>query len=72
MMEIVRSLALEYDPLWGSMVKQTIRRVNPSFNESYFGFQSFAELLKQAEALSYIALDYDQNRGNYKVRLREE
>ncbi len=71
-MEIVRSLALEYDPLWGSMVKQTIRRVNPSFNESYFGFQSFAELLKQAEDLSYIVLDYDENRGNYKVRLRTE
>ncbi len=71
-MEIVRSLSLEYDPLWGSMVKQTIRRVNPSFNESYYGYQSFAELLKQAEELSYIQLDYDQNRGNYKVRLREE
>ena len=71
-MEIVRSLSLEYDPLWGSMVKQTIRRVNPSFNESYFGFQSFAELLKQAEDLSYIVLDYDENRGNYKVRLRAE
>ena len=71
-MEIVRSLALEYDPLWGSMVKQTIRRVNPSFNENYYGFQSFAELLKEAQELAYIELDYDQNRGNYKVRLREE
>ena len=70
LMEIVRSLSLEYDPLWGSMVKQTIRRVNPSFNESYYGYQSFAELLKQAEELSFIALDYDQNRGNYKVLLR--
>ena len=70
LMEIVRSLSLEYDPLWGSMVKQTIRRVNPSFNESYYGYQSFAELLKQAEELSYISLDYDQNRGNYKVLLR--
>jgi hypothetical protein len=71
-MEIVRSLALDYDPLWGSMVKQTIRRVNPGFNESYFGFQSFAELLKEAEEEGYIDLEYDSNRGNYKVRLREE
>ena len=70
LIEIVRSLSLEYDPLWGSMVKQTIRRVNPSFNESYYGYQSFAELLKQAEELSYISLDYDSNRGNYKVLLR--
>jgi uncharacterized protein (TIGR00288 family) len=72
LMEIVRSLVLDYDPLWGSMVKQTIRRVNPGFNESYYGFQSFAELLKQAEEQGYIDLDYDANRGNYKVRLAAE
>jgi len=71
-MEIVRSLVLDYDPLWGSMVKQTIRRVNPGFNESYFGYQTFAELLKEAEDEGYIQLEYDSNRGNYKVRLREE
>jgi uncharacterized protein (TIGR00288 family) len=72
LMEIVRSLALDYDPLWGSMVKQTIRRVNPGFNESYFGFQSFAELLKEAEEQGYIGLEYDANRGNYKVRMADE
>ena len=71
-MEIVRSLALDYDPLWGSMVKQTMRRVNPGFNESYFGYSSFAELLKGAEDLGYISLEYDSNRGNYKVRLQDE
>jgi len=71
-MDVIRSLALDYDPLWGSMVKQTMRRVNPSFNESYYGYQSFAELLKQAEDLSYIDLEYDSNRGNYKVRLRDD
>ena len=68
--DVVRSLALDYDPLWGSMVKQTMRRVNPSFNESYYGYQSFAELLKEAEEQAYIELEYDTNRGNYKVRLR--
>jgi uncharacterized protein (TIGR00288 family) len=72
LMGIVRSLALDYDPLWGSMVKQTIRRVNPGFNETYFSYSTFAELLKQAEELGYIGLEYDSNRGNYKVRLREE
>ena len=66
-MEIVRNLALDYDPLWGSMVKQTIRRVNPGFNESYYGYQTFAELLKEAEDSGYLKLDYDANRGNYKV-----
>ena len=53
------------------MVKQTIRRVNPGFNESYYGYQSFAELLKEAQEAGYIELDYDANRGNYKVRLSE-
>ena len=71
-MAIVRSLALDYDPLWGSMIKQTIRRVNPGFNESYFGFSSFADLLKCAEEQSYVVLEYDTNRGNYKVRPRDE
>jgi uncharacterized protein (TIGR00288 family) len=72
LMGIVRNLALDYDPLWGSMVKQTIRRVNPGFNESYYGYQTFAELLKEAEEAGYIALEYDANRGNYKVRLAAE
>jgi len=72
LMEIVRSLTVDYDPLWGSMVKQTIRRVNPGFNESYFGYATFAELLKEAEELGSISLEYDSNRGNYKVRLNEE
>jgi uncharacterized protein (TIGR00288 family) len=72
LMEIVRSLALDYDPLWGSMVKQTIRRVYPGFNESYLGFQSFADLLKYAGELGYIGLDYDSSRGNYQVTLRDD
>jgi uncharacterized protein (TIGR00288 family) len=71
-LEIVRSLVLDYDPLWGSMVKQTIRRVHPSFNETYYGYRSFAELLKDAESAGYLKLDYDENRGNYKVFLRDE
>jgi uncharacterized protein (TIGR00288 family) len=68
---IVRSLELDYDPLWGSLVKQTIRRVHPGFNESYYGYRTFSELLKDAETQGLIALEYDENRGNYKVRLKE-
>ncbi len=69
---IVRSLEVDYDPLWGSLVKQTIRRVYPGFNEAYYGYRSFSDLLKNAEAMGCIALEYDENRGNYKVRLRED
>jgi uncharacterized LabA/DUF88 family protein len=70
--EIVRSLARDYDPLWGSLVKQTIRRVHPGFNEEYYGYSSFAALLEDAQAHGYIDLEYDKARGNYVVRLRRD
>jgi uncharacterized protein (TIGR00288 family) len=70
LVEIVASLEVDYEPLWGSMVKQAIRRVYPGFNESYYGYRSFTDLLKEAEDLGYIDLDYDESRGNYVVRLR--
>ena len=71
LVEIVRSLERDYDVIWGSMVKQTIRRVYPEFNEVYAGYRSFGELLKEAERREVIRLEYDEGRGNYKVQLRE-
>ncbi len=71
-MEIIRSLERDYDPIWGSMIKQTIRRVHPQFNEVYAGYRSFGELLKDAERREFIDLEYDESRGNYKVRPRAE
>jgi hypothetical protein len=70
LMEIIHSLERDYDPLWGSLVKQTIRRVYPGFNESYYGYRSFAELLKAAQAEGLIELEYDEQRGNYEVRTK--
>ena len=72
LVEIVRSLEQDYDPLWGSMIKQTIRRVYPGFNEHNSGYKNFADLLKDAEDRDYLTLDYDQSRGNFKVRLRDD
>ncbi len=69
LLEIVESLSQDYDQIWGSMIKQTIRRVYPSFNESYLGYRNFAELLEHAEDEGCVELDYDERRGNYKVRL---
>ena len=66
--EIVESLEGDYDPVWGSLVKQTIRRVYPGFNESYYGYKSFNDVLQAAAASGAVALDYDERRGNYKVR----
>ena len=68
---IVRSLEVDYDPLWGSLVKQTIRRVYPGFSETYYGYRTFSELLEEAEGQGLIAIEYDEDRGNYKVRLKE-
>lgn len=72
LLETVGSLEQDYDTVWGSLVKQTIRRVYPGFNEQYYGYGSFADLLKAAESGGLIHLEYDGARGNYKIRRREE
>jgi len=70
LVEIVSSLARDYDTVWGSMVKQTIRRVYPGFNEDYYGYPSFDALLEDARDQGLIDLDYDEQRGNFIVRPR--
>ena len=70
--QVLDSLARDYDVVWGSMIKQAIRRVNPGFNESYYGYRAFSDLLEEAADLGYIEIEYDEDRGNYKVRLTEE
>jgi uncharacterized protein (TIGR00288 family) len=67
LIEIVGSLARDYDPVWGSMVKQAIRRVYPGFNEDYYGYASFNDLLEDGADRGLIELDFDESRGNYKV-----
>jgi len=64
----VESLSQEYDPLWGSLVKQTVRRVYPGFNETVYGYRSFSELLEDAARQGMLELEFDEQRGNYKVR----
>jgi uncharacterized protein (TIGR00288 family) len=67
-LEVIDSLEQDYDPLWGSMLKQAIRRIYPSFNEGYYGYESFSDLLEDLEEQGLIRLDWDDTRGNYKVR----
>ena len=38
----------DYDPIWGSLVKQTVKRVYPGFDETYYGYRNFSDLLEQA------------------------
>ncbi len=68
--ETVESLAAEYDPLWGSLVKQTVRRVYPGFNETAYGYRSFSELLEDAARQGLLELEFDKERGNYVVRAK--
>jgi len=67
-LETVESLDQDYDTLWGSMIKQTIRRLHPGFNESYYGYRNFVDMMKDIESRGSITLEHDPERGNYKVR----
>ncbi|MBK6973755.1 MAG: NYN domain-containing protein [Sterolibacteriaceae bacterium] len=58
----------EDEKLWGSMVKQALKRRNPGFNESYFGYRSFNDLLKDAESRGLLRLAHDEKSGGYVIR----
>jgi uncharacterized protein (TIGR00288 family) len=59
----------EEERIWGSMVKQTLKRRNPGFNESYYGFRSFSELLEEAQARGLMELTRDEKSGGFILRL---
>jgi uncharacterized protein (TIGR00288 family) len=56
------------EKIWGSMVKQALKRRNPGFNESYYGFRAFSDLLEEAEKKGIIKLDPDEKSGGYVIR----
>jgi uncharacterized LabA/DUF88 family protein len=53
--------------LWGSMVKETMKRKKPSFNETYYGFRSFSHLLEDAQRRAIVTLRRDQRSGSYII-----
>src|SRR5712671_6958255 len=53
--------------LWSSMVKDTMKRKKPSFNESYYGYRSFSELLEDAQREGFLELDTDKRSRTYVV-----
>jgi uncharacterized protein (TIGR00288 family) len=59
------------DPIWGSMIKQAIKRRNPGFNERAYGFRSFNDLLLECQKRNLLKLDADEKSGGYVVRLAE-
>jgi uncharacterized protein (TIGR00288 family) len=61
----------EDETIWGSMVKQTLKRRKPGFNESFYGFRSFNQLLEEARSRHLLALARDEKSGGYIVKLAE-
>ncbi len=51
------------EKIWGSMVKQALKRRKPGFSESYYGFRSFGKLLEDAEARGLLTLEPDEKSG---------
>ncbi len=53
--------------LWGSMIKQTIMRKKPSFNESYYGYKTFSRMLEDAAKHGILELKKDAKSRSYIV-----
>jgi uncharacterized protein (TIGR00288 family) len=71
LLDTIDALAEERDQdekIWGSMVKQALKRRNPGFNESYYGFRTFSELLEEAQTRKLLSLEPDQKSGGYVIR----
>jgi len=60
------------DKLWGSMVKQALKRRRPGFNERYYGVRSFSDLLEEAERRGLIGLSLDERSGGYLIQKLEQ
>ena len=62
----------EDEKIWGSMVKQTLKRRKPGFSESYYGYRSFGELLEDAMKHKLLILERDEKSGQHIIRLPAE
>jgi uncharacterized protein (TIGR00288 family) len=70
-METIEAMAAERgagEKLWGSMVKQALKRRKPGFNENYYGFRSFGKLLDEAAARRLIEIEEDEKSGGVIVK----
>lgn len=58
----------EEEKVWGSMVKQALKRRKPGFNESYHGFRTFGKLLEEARSRNLLTMELDEKSGGYIIR----
>jgi hypothetical protein len=61
-----------YEHIWGSMIKQQIKRKKPQFSENYFGFRSFSDVLEALKKAGMVDLRRDQRSGSFVVSLMGE
>jgi hypothetical protein len=54
--------------VWGSMVKQTLKRRKPGFSETYHGFRTFGKLLEEGQARGLLELELDEKSGGYIIK----
>jgi uncharacterized protein (TIGR00288 family) len=67
-LDTVEALFRERDEnLWGSMIKQTLKRKKPHFSEAYFGYRTFNQLLEDAERRGLLELEKDSKSGGYII-----
>ena len=70
-METIEALFAERsaeEKIWGSMVKQALKRRHPGFNEVYYGFRSFGKLLDEAQSRKMLELEPDEKSGGVIIR----
>jgi uncharacterized protein (TIGR00288 family) len=70
-LETIDDLVEERGPeetLWGSMVKQAIKRRKPGFSEGYYGYRSFNQLLEELQDKGLVDLERDEKSGGYTIR----
>ncbi len=53
--------------VWGSMVKQVLKRKRPNFDESYYGFATFSQLLESARDKGLLVMERDTKSGGYVI-----
>jgi len=58
----------EQERIWASVLKEVIKRRNPGFNETYFGFRSFGNLLEEAANRGLLGFGRDDKSGAYVTR----
>jgi uncharacterized protein (TIGR00288 family) len=56
------------EKIWGSMVKQALKRRKPGFNESYYGFRSFSKLLDEASSRKLLDVEHDEKSGGVIIK----